>query len=64
MLKHALKELGRLIVLALPGILIQVFTNNPELAVGWGVPIMAILKSLDRGVHEDTTIKSDGLLPF
>lgn len=64
LLKHAAKELGRLLLLALPGIAIQVITDNPELAAGWGATILLVLKSLDRGVHEDRETKSDGILPF
>jgi hypothetical protein len=63
-LKKAALEAGRLLVLAIPGILITVLTNNPELGGSLGATILLVLKSIDRGIHEDPTTKSNGLLPF
>jgi hypothetical protein len=61
---NGLKEAGRLVVLAIPAILIQVLSNDPELSVGLGGTILLVLKAVDRAIHEDKTTKSTGLLPF
>lgn len=63
-LKVAFKEFSRLLIFAIPGILIQVLTNNPELSVGWGGIALGFLKSWDRSIHEDTANDKNGLLPF
>lgn len=63
-LKKAGLELLRLIAFALPGILIVVFTNNPELGGTAGVIILAVLKAIDRGIHEDEATEAKGILPF
>lgn len=63
-LKKAALEAGRLLVLAIPGILIAVLTDNPELGGTLGATILLVLKSIDRGIHEDPTTKANGLLPF
>jgi len=63
-IKKALLEAGRLVVLAIPGILIQVVSNDPALAASYGGIILLILKSLDRGVHESKTTDATGVLPF
>ena len=63
-LKKAALEAGRLLVLAIPGILITVLTDNPELGGSLGATILLVLKSLDRGIHEDKSTASTGILPF
>lgn len=63
-LKKTGLELARLLVFALPGLLITVMTNNPELGGSLGTVILALLKSIDRGIHEDKSTTSTGLLPF
>lgn len=62
--KKAALEAGRLLVLAIPGILITVLTENPELGGTLGATILLVLKSLDRGIHEDKSTESNGILPF
>lgn len=63
-LKKAALEAGRLLVFAIPGILITVLTENPELGGSLGATILLVLKSIDRGIHEDKTTPSTGILPF
>lgn len=63
-LKKAGLELARLVVFALPGLLITVITNNPEVGGAYGAIILGLLKSIDRGVHEDKSTSATGLLPF
>ncbi len=57
-------EFMRLVIFAIPGVLITVITNNPELGAGYGAIILGVLKSIDRGIHEDKTTPVNGLLPF
>lgn len=59
-----LKEIGRLIVFSLPGALILLYTENPELAGVWGLPILYILRAVDKAIHESSDTKSQGLIPF
>jgi len=59
-----LKELARLVIFSLPGALILLFTQSPELAGAYGVPILYILRSIDKGIHEDETTTAKGLVPF
>jgi len=63
-LKKAALEFGRLLVFALPGLLITVLSNNPELGGSVGVLLLAVLKSVDRGIHENPSTDAKGLLPF
>lgn len=63
-LKKVALEAGRLLVLAIPGILITVLTDNPGLGGSVGATILLVLKSLDRGIHEDKSTASTGILPF
>lgn len=63
-LKKAALEFARLLVFALPGFLITVLTNNPELGGSLGATILLVLKSVDRAIHEDKTNDIKGLLPF
>lgn len=63
-LKVASLEFLRLLVFAIPGIFIQVLTNDPFASTAIGGIILASLKSYDRGVHEDPTTSKTGLLPF
>lgn len=61
---EGLKEVGRLVVFALPAVLIQILTDNPALAGTYGTGILILLRALDKGVHEDETIEAKGILPF
>lgn len=61
---EALKEIGRLLLFALPGVFIQIFTDNPDLALGFGVPALALLRYLDKYLHESSDFDSKGLAPF
>lgn len=63
-IKKAVLEGARLLVFAIPGILITILTDNPELGGSLGATILLVLKSIDRGIHEDKTVESNGLLPF
>lgn len=63
-LKKAALEAGRLLAFSIPGILITVLTDNPELGGSLGATILLVLKSIDRGIHEDKTTPAQGLLPF
>lgn len=63
-LETALLEFARLLVFSIPGILIQVITNDPLASTTYGGLILGALKSWDRGVHEDPTTPSRGILPF
>lgn len=62
--KKAVLEAARLLVFSIPGILITVFTSNPELGGSLGATILLVLKSVDRAIHEDKTNDVKGLLPF
>lgn len=59
-----LKEAGRLVVFAIPGILIQVVSNDPTLAAVYGGLILTVLKAVDRSIHENPETELKGLLPF
>ena len=59
-----LKEIARLVVFSLPGALILLLTNSPELAGIFGVPILYILRAVDKGIHDNPEVKSNGLVPF
>lgn len=63
-LKKAGLEFARLLVFAIPGILITVLTANPELGGSLGATILLVLKSIDRGIHESEDTPKTGLLPF
>ena len=63
-LKKAGLELLRLAVFSLPGALILLFTQQPELAGAYGVPILFILRSIDKGFHDNKEVDIKGLLPF
>lgn len=60
----AFLELFRLVVFALPALLIQLLTNDPGLAFGLGTPLLALLKTIDKYVHENPDSDISGLLPF
>lgn len=59
-----LKELGRLVVFSLPGALILLFTENPELAGQYGIAILFVLRAVDKGLHESDEVEAKGLVPF
>lgn len=61
---EGLKEVGRLVIFALPTVLIQIFTDNPALAGTYGTVILIALRAIDKAIHEDKTIKAKGILPF
>ena len=65
---QTLKEIGleilRLAVFSLPGALILLLTSSPELAGAFGVPILYILRAIDKGIHDNEEIKAKGLVPF
>lgn len=63
-IETAVKEFGRLLVLAIPAILIQVITDDPVASTVIGGAILGVLKSWDRAIHEDPKDERDGLLPF
>lgn len=63
-LKKALKEFLRLLVFAVPGILIQVISGNAELAASYGGTILLVLKSIDKYIHTNTDTNLVGLVPF
>lgn len=58
------KEFARLLVLAIPGILIQVLSGNALAATTVGGLILGLLKGYDKSVHDDPINPSTGLLPF
>lgn len=62
-LKAAVKELGRLAVFSLPGALVLLFTQNPELAGAYGIPLLYVLRAIDKGMHENDS-DTKGLVPF
>lgn len=59
-----LKEIVRLAIFSLPGALILVLTSNPSIAGAYGVPILYILRAIDKAIHEDESNPSQGILPF
>lgn len=59
-----LLEFARLLVFAIPGILIQVLTKDPSLALGYGAPILGVLRSVDAYIHANPDTNLNGLLPF
>lgn len=63
-LKEALLEVLRLLVFSLPGAAILLLTQSPEVAGAWGVPLLFLLRALDKGIHEDETTDAKGLVPF
>lgn len=60
----ALKELGRLVVLGIPALAIQLISNNPADALQYGGSTLFVLRALDKYIHENKNLNSDGLLPF
>lgn len=60
----AVKEAFRLLILAVPGILIQVASGDAAIATAYGGAILVALKSLDRSVHENPNLQAKGILPF
>lgn len=63
-LKKALLEAARLLVFAVPAILITVLTDNPSLGGSLGGTILLVLKSIDRSIHDNPATPVKGLLPF
>lgn len=60
----ALKELGRLVVLSLPALAIQIISGNPDLTLQYGGTILFLLKGIDQYIHKNPSINANGLLPF
>ena len=63
-LKKAALEAARLLVFAIPAILITVLTDNPSLGGSLGGTILLVLKSIDRSIHDNPATPVKGLLPF
>lgn len=61
---EGLKEIGRLLVFSLPAALILLLTENPEIAGQFGIPLLFLLRAVDKGIHEDKSVESRGLVPF
>jgi len=59
-----LKEVARLLIFSLPGALILLLTQSPELAGAYGVPILYLLRALDKGIHDNEEVAAKGLVPF
>lgn len=59
-----LKELGRLVILGLPALAIQIISSNPSLTLQYGGAILFVLRAVDKYIHEDPTINVKGILPF
>ena len=60
----ALKEIARQLIFAIPGIAIVVMSSDPVLASGIGAIILMVLRAIDKTIHDDENIRSNGLLPF
>lgn len=61
---EGLKEILRQIIFSVPGIAIVVMTNDPVLSSGIGLVILMVLRAVDKVIHDDQNITSNGLLPF
>lgn len=61
---EALKEVGRLVVFSIPGFIIQVVSGDAALSASYGGIILAILRSVDKAIHDNPDTPSNGLLPF
>lgn len=61
---EATKEVLRLVVLAIPALLIQIFTGNPQLTGTYGTVILFVLRAIDSYIHNNKNIQANGLLPF
>lgn len=59
-----LKEVARLVACALPGIGIQLVSNDPKLAALYGGLLLAILRAADKAVHDNPDTPSNGFIPF
>lgn len=60
----ALKEAGRLLLFAVPAILIQVISGNADLTATYGGTILVVLKAIDKYLHENPNINVNGIAPF
>lgn len=63
-LVKGLKEIGRLLVLSIPGIVIYVISSDPDLSLKYGGLVLFLLKGIDKGIHENPNINANGLVPF
>lgn len=66
---EAVKEWLRIVLIAvLPIIMTSINPQTGEVAINWqmvyGVALLATLKALDKWIHNNPSIKSNGLLPF
>jgi hypothetical protein len=59
-----LKEFGRLVILGIPALAIQVVSGDPTLTLQYGTPILFVLRALDKYIHENPAINAKGILPF
>lgn len=59
---EALKEIGRLILFAIPGIVLGYFTSLPETQTT--VIIVMVLRAVDKYIHTNDGIKANGIAPF
>lgn len=60
----ALKEFARMAVLAIPALLIQLISNNPNDTIQYGGAVLFVLRAVDKYIHESPTINAKGILPF
>lgn len=59
---EAAKDIARLVVFAIPGLLIGYFTDLPATQVT--AVILLVLRAVDSYIHNDPTTKTNGLTPF
>lgn len=59
---EAVKEAGRVVVLALVSWLVSYVAGLPQTETT--AILLVVLRALDKYVHEDKSIKFDGLVPF
>jgi hypothetical protein len=59
---EAFKDIARLVVFAVPGILIGYFTGLPETQTT--VLVLLVLRAIDSYIHNNPEIPANGLTPF
>lgn len=59
---EAAKEIARLVVLAIPGIIIGYLGKLPETETT--VIVLLVLRAVDSYVHHNPNIASQGIVPF
>jgi len=60
---EALKELGRLLLLAIVPVLVTQLANVQD-PTAWALIGTAILKAIDKAIHVSDKTKLNGLAPF